>query len=201
MKISFFYKAFYFIIALIGLNSIIFLHEFGHFTFCKVFGVSTPVFSIGFGPQVSSKMIGDTLFTISALPLGGYVAIKGMDSAAKNSQGNFNAIPFWQKILILLGGILFNLIFGFTILALYSPTKNISTYSGRSGLIGSIGILQTIASSASQGLGNLIVMLAILSINLGLFNLLPVPILDGGQMLMITLETLKARRLLMKQNE
>lgn len=128
MNSSYFSKFLYYITALIGLSSVVCLHEFGHYTFCKAFGVATPVFSIGFGPRIISKEINKTLFTISALPLGGYVAIKGMESNKQTkSHDDFNAKPYWQKVLIILGGILYNLAFGFTALHFLSPTRSTNT--------------------------------------------------------------------------
>lgn len=194
MATSIFYKFLYICIAVLGLSAVVCIHELGHFSFCKIFGVATPVFSIGFGPELVQKEIGSTIFTISALPLGGYVAIKGMDNREFyiRSPDSFNAKPYWQKLLILLGGILFNLIFGFGALKIFSKNTQSTIFSdGNSGLIGPIGILQMIANSASIGWEDFMFMLAILSINLGILNLLPLPIFDGGQVVLTTIEAIK----------
>ena len=100
------------LMSLIGITSIIVFHEFGHFIFCKLFGVYTPTFSIGIGKKLYSKMIGDTEFCISAGPLGGYVEIASDDSKGKKG---FNSISYWKKFLIILGGIGFNMIFAYMI--------------------------------------------------------------------------------------
>lgn len=104
---------------LIGIGFLIGFHELGHFLFAKLFKVRTPSFSIGFGPQLISKKIGDTQFSISALPLGGYVELAGAAEIGQGEQkeagavdsGSFKSKPFYQKFLILSGGILFNLLF------------------------------------------------------------------------------------------
>lgn len=109
--------------------SIVTVHEFGHFIFCKLFNVKTPTFSIGVGPVIAKTMLWDTEFRLSILPLGGFVEIGGLAEpgqgdqilAADTSETSFATKPYWQKMLILWGGILFNLLFAFGIYtALYS---------------------------------------------------------------------------------
>ena len=63
------------IIALFGIGFLIGFHEFGHFLFCKLFGIKTPTFSIGFGPILYQKHTWGTDFTLAAIPLGGFVDI------------------------------------------------------------------------------------------------------------------------------
>lgn len=94
------------IVGLLGISFIVVFHEFGHFIFCKFFKVHTPTFSIGIGKILVSKKIGDTLFCISAGPIGGYVEVASEDSPT--GEKGFNSIPYYQKVLIMLGGIGFN---------------------------------------------------------------------------------------------
>src|SRR3990170_5451868 len=104
-----------------GIGFLIGLHEFGHFLFCKIFYVKTPSFSIGLGPRLIEKKIGDTVFTLSAIPFGGYVEIAGTSEvgqgeqkeAKSRDQYSFAVKPYWQKMLILAGGIIFNTIFAY----------------------------------------------------------------------------------------
>jgi len=111
----------YLIIGILGITFLIGFHELGHFTFAKLFRVRTPSFSIGFGPTLIKKKIGDTVFKVSAIPLGGYVEIAGMQEVAQGDQKeaqsknqySFAVKPYWQKLLILLGGIMFNLLFAY----------------------------------------------------------------------------------------
>lgn len=124
-KIAFssFSSLFFAFAGILGIGLLITIHEFGHFIFCKMFGVKTPSFSIGFGPRLLSKKIGDTVFTLSAIPLGGYVEIAGSAEMGQGEQkhaqttdkSSFATKPYWQKITILLGGISFNLLFAYMI--------------------------------------------------------------------------------------
>ena len=61
------------LLAILGVGFVIIFHELGHFIFAKLFNVRTPSFSIGFGPRLIEKKIGETTFAVSAIPLGGYV--------------------------------------------------------------------------------------------------------------------------------
>ncbi|MBY0109902.1 MAG: site-2 protease family protein [Candidatus Babeliaceae bacterium] len=105
----------------LGFGFLVGFHELGHFLFCKLFGVRTPSFSIGFGPQLLKKKIGDTVFTLSALPFGGYVEIAGSEEPGQGQQAfaksmapdSFAVKPYYQKMLIIAGGILFNLVFAY----------------------------------------------------------------------------------------
>jgi regulator of sigma E protease len=66
------------IVAIVGLGFLILAHEFGHFIVAKVTGMRVEEFSIGFGRYLVSKRIGETVYGISMLPLGGYVRVTGM---------------------------------------------------------------------------------------------------------------------------
>lgn len=113
-------------LGIIGLCLLVVFHEFGHFIFCKIFNVYTPSFSIGFGPRLFEKKIGDTVFAISAIPLGGYVEIAGAQEVGQGDQTHahdknsraFSQKPYWQKMLIIFGGVLFNFIFTYLALSL-----------------------------------------------------------------------------------
>ena len=66
------------VIALVGLGFLILVHEFGHFIVAKLSGMRVEEFSLGFGPFLVSKRVGETVYGISAVPLGGYVRVTGM---------------------------------------------------------------------------------------------------------------------------
>jgi regulator of sigma E protease len=112
------------IAGILGITLLIFIHECGHFIMCKIFGVRTPSFSIGFGPKLISKKIGQTEFSISTIPFGGYVEIAGSAEVGQGEQkeafardaGSFAVRPFYQKFLIMSGGILFNFIFAYLVM-------------------------------------------------------------------------------------
>lgn len=114
------------LIGLIGIGFLIGFHELGHFLFCKLFNIRTPSFSIGFGPRIFTKKIGQTEFALSAIPLGGYVEIAGSSEMGQGEQkdahatdkNSFAVKPYYQKLLVMFGGILFNLIFAYFALIL-----------------------------------------------------------------------------------
>lgn len=111
---------------IIGINFLIAFHELGHFLFCKLFNIKTPTFSVGFGSFIYSRKIGDTIFGIGRWPLGGYVEIAGLAEVGQGDQKDaqlageqsFADKPFWQKFLVMSGGILFNLAFAYFAFAL-----------------------------------------------------------------------------------
>lgn len=98
--------------AMLGFGIVIFIHEFGHFIFCKIFGIRTPTFSIGWGPSIISFKIGETNFQIAPLPVGGYCEIDS-DETFRDKPGNFYSIGYIKRMMIILGGILFNFLGAF----------------------------------------------------------------------------------------
>lgn len=109
------------IYAILGFCAIVVVHELGHFFFCQWFGVHTPTFSVGIGPKIIERKIGTTNFRLSAIPLGGYCEIAGLAEPGQGEQKfahvraetSFAVKPYWQKALILLGGVGFNIIFAY----------------------------------------------------------------------------------------
>jgi len=109
------------IIGLFGVGFVIAFHEFGHFIFGKLFGVSIPTFSIGFGPQLIKQKIGSTSFSLSLIPMGGYVEAEVGDYS-NPKPGTIAAIAYWQKMLIIIGGIACNFIFAYLVFVGLSMT-------------------------------------------------------------------------------
>jgi len=105
------------LVALLVLSILVFVHELGHFSVAKFFGVRVEVFSIGFGKKLYSKTINNTVWTLSLIPLGGYVQMKGQDDSdptkVSYDEDSYNVKKPWQKILILLAGPFANFIFAF----------------------------------------------------------------------------------------
>lgn len=115
--------------AIVGIGFLIGIHEFGHFICCKLFNVRTPSFSIGFGPVIWKRKMWDTMFSISAIPLGGYVEIAGSEEvmqgeqkeAQRSDSQSLNQKTYLQKMIITFGGIFVNMIFAYLVLiALFS---------------------------------------------------------------------------------
>ncbi|MCF6207143.1 MAG: RIP metalloprotease RseP [Sulfurovum sp.] len=105
------------LVALLVLSVLIFFHELGHFTAARFFGVQVDVFSIGFGKRLWTKKIGSTEWSLSAIPLGGYVKMKGQDDADPTAKSfdadSYNAKKPWQRIIILLAGPFANFLMAF----------------------------------------------------------------------------------------
>lgn len=104
------------VIALVVLGVLIFIHELGHFLFAKWCGVYVEKFSLGFGPKLIGKKIGETEYCLSAFPLGGYVKMYGEDEEDTDSNDiskvgrAFTDKKTWQRALIVFAGPLFNIL-------------------------------------------------------------------------------------------
>ncbi|MGE4294936.1 MAG: RIP metalloprotease RseP [Campylobacterales bacterium] len=105
------------IISILVLSFLIFFHELGHFLAARFFGVKVEVFSIGFGRKLYKKQWGQTEYALSAIPLGGYVKMKGQDDANPlNRSGEPDAYDSkapWQRMVILGAGPFANFVLAF----------------------------------------------------------------------------------------
>lgn len=128
----------------LSLAILITLHELGHFVAARIFGTRVEKFYLFFNPwfSIAKKKIGDTEYGLGWLPLGGYVKIAGMIDESMDKEQmkqpaqpwEFRAKPAWQRLIIMLGGIIVNLILGWFIYAMllysvgesYIPAKNAS---------------------------------------------------------------------------
>ncbi|WP_199492102.1 RIP metalloprotease RseP [Helicobacter pylori] len=106
-----------FVVAVLMLALLIFVHELGHFTIARICGVKVEVFSIGFGKKLCFFKLFGTQFALSLIPLGGYVKLKGMDKEENGTNETHQEndsyaqkSPF-QKLWILFGGAFFNFLF------------------------------------------------------------------------------------------
>lgn len=110
---------------LLSLSILVVLHEFGHFMFARLFNTRVEKFYLFFDPWFSLFKIkkGDTEYGIGWLPLGGYVKISGMIDESMDKEAmklppqpyEFRAKPAWQRLLIMLGGVLMNFLFAMII--------------------------------------------------------------------------------------
>jgi regulator of sigma E protease len=108
---------------ILSLSILVGLHELGHLAAAKMFGMRVEKYFIGFPPKVWSITKGETEYGIGAIPLGGFVKISGMidesmDTEAMNSAPQpweFRSKPAWQRLVVMLGGIIVNVIVGILI--------------------------------------------------------------------------------------
>ena len=102
---------------LILISIIVFIHELGHFSFARLFGVRVLDFSIGFGRSIKSwETKSKTIFNLRLLPFGGYVKMNGEEISEKSpSSDSYSSKKYYQKLLITLGGPIFNFILAIAI--------------------------------------------------------------------------------------
>ncbi|MDD3344081.1 MAG: RIP metalloprotease RseP [Sulfurospirillaceae bacterium] len=103
--------------SILVLSFLIFFHELGHFLAARFFGVRVEVFSIGFGKKIVSKVVGQTEYCVSLIPLGGYVQMKGQNDmdplAISLDTDSYNTKKPWQRIIILFAGPFANFLLAF----------------------------------------------------------------------------------------
>lgn len=109
---------------------LIFVHEFGHFIAARIAGVGVVKFSLGFGPKIIGKKIGETEYVVSWIPLGGFVKLLGESADEKLSpedeKKSFLKQPTWKRIMIILAGPVCNFLLAiliFIIVFMYGVPK------------------------------------------------------------------------------
>ena len=112
-----------FIWAVVLFGLLIFFHELGHFILAKSVGVKVMKFSLGFGPKIFGRKIGETEYLLSAIPLGGYVKPLGEEPGEEISEEDrpraFNNQPVWKRAAIVLAGPVFNLVLAYIIFVVF----------------------------------------------------------------------------------
>ena len=101
------------IIFIITLLVLVLIHEFGHFLMAKRFGIKVEEFGFGIPPKIFGKKIGETIYSLNALPLGGFVRLLGEDEVKREFLVNprsFAAQSVWKRILVVIAGVVMNLI-------------------------------------------------------------------------------------------
>jgi regulator of sigma E protease len=129
---------------ILGLSILVGLHELGHLLAAKMFGMRVEQYSIGFPPRIFKFKYGETVYSIGAVPLGGYVKISGMIDESLDVKSmseepkpwEFRAKPAWQRLIVMMGGILVNVITGIIIFIViaysmgdtYIPKEEVNRY-------------------------------------------------------------------------
>lgn len=101
--------------AIVLFGVLITVHELGHFLAAKGTGMLVTEFSIGFGPRLFQKKVGETLYSLRLCPLGGYNRIAGMEPGEAVTPRGFNGRPLWARMLVILPGPFMNFLLPFLI--------------------------------------------------------------------------------------
>ncbi|WP_235047135.1 site-2 protease family protein, partial [Winogradskyella psychrotolerans] len=116
---------------LLGLSILVGLHELGHLLAAKMFGMRVEKFSIGFPPKIIGFQWKETEYSIGAIPLGGFVKISGMvdesldaeQMSAEPQPWEFRSKPAWQRLIVMLGGVIVNVVTGIIIFVFWYTVK------------------------------------------------------------------------------
>ena len=131
--------------AILLFSILIFVHELGHFTAAKLSGVQVNEFSVFMGPALWQKQVGETLYSVRLVPIGGYCAMEGEDGGSDNPR-SFDKAAWWKRLVILLAGAAMNFVIGVLLMVVvYLPTERVvmpvvsslqsyCTFSGEDGL-------------------------------------------------------------------
>ncbi len=198
------------------LGFLIFIHEGGHFIVAKLSKVNVNQFSIGFGPIIWKKQRKETLYSIRLIPLGGFVSMESEDEDSEDEK-SFNKASIPKRIAIVAAGAIVNIVFGlvtyFMLIAIIY--KNIALafqatgafslslvqslqmlFTGSVGvndLTGPVGISEIVTQTV--GIANYVYIIALVSVSLGITNLLPIPALDGGKIVVLLIEAIRRKPL------
>ena len=94
------------------LGVLVFVHELGHFLVARYHGVRVLTFSLGFGPKILQTKRGDTVYCVSAIPLGGYVKMAGetVEDKREGREDEFLSKTKWQRFQVLIAGPAMNVV-------------------------------------------------------------------------------------------
>lgn len=114
------------VIFIITLLSLVLIHEFGHFLVAKKFGIKVEEFGFGIPPRVWGKKIGETIYSLNWLPLGGFVRLTGEDEVGNKglSDRDFRAKSVWQRIIVVVAGVIMNLILAWILFYIVIISQN-----------------------------------------------------------------------------
>lgn len=198
------------------LGFLVLIHETGHFIVARLCKVKVNEFAIGFGPTIWKKQGKKTKYAVRLIPLGGFVSMEGEEERS-DKEGSFSKSSIPKRIAIVMAGGLVNIIFA---LITYIILMTIMTgdfgkavsYTGKfafsiveslkilfSGgvtvdqLVGPVGISEIIVKTT--GVEEFVYILALISMSLGVTNLLPFPPLDGGKVLLLLIEGIRKKPL------
>lgn len=188
------------------LSVLVLFHEMGHFLAARALGIPISHFAVGLGPKLWSRRWQGTTFSLRALPLGGFVEPEVESFEA------LRAIPLWRRLAFYAAGPFANLLLALPLFGLLNTLRLGVSWHGLfvspfihlfvasrqlvvalAGLVGDPSQLSGLVGIAVGGgemiaSGRGIELAILLTVSLGVMNLLPLPILDGGQILFACLE-------------
>lgn len=198
------------------LGFLIFIHEGGHFLVAKLCKVKVNEFAIGFGPTIFKRKYKETQYAVRVIPLGGFVSMEG-EMENSTSEDAFNNASILRRIAIVSAGALVNIVFGIIVFMIIFSIKyeNILdglkvtsdflqsileglklTFTGNisiKDLTGPVGISSVV--SQTSGIAQYFYIMSVVSVSLGVTNLLPIPALDGGKILLLIIELIRKKPL------
>ena len=199
---------------IILLGFLVLIHEGGHFLVAKLFKIKVNEFAIGFGPTIFTKEKGETKYALRLIPLGGFVSLEGEEEYSEK-EGSFSKASIPKRIAIVAAGGLVNIVFG---LLLYFAISSISLNSiyygivdtkefvfsiidslrllftgsvGPDQMVGIVGISDIVVST--NGIMQYLYIMSLISASLGITNLLPLPPLDGGKIVIYLIEWVRRK--------
>ena len=201
---------------IIILGFLVLIHEGGHFLVARLCKIKVKEFAIGFGPTIWKKETENTKYAIRLIPLGGFVNLLGEEEVTKE-EGSFSEASIPKRIAIVAAGGLVNILFaiivysililvltgdfltsitsaGNLIIAMFDSIKMLFTGGFTAdNLMGPIGISEVVAQTS--GIIDFLYIMALISLSLGVTNLLPFPPLDGGKILIYIIEAIRRKPL------
>lgn len=203
------------------LGFLILIHEGGHFIIAKLCKIKVNEFAIGFGPVIFEKKGKETIYRLRLIPVGGFVNLEGEEEES-DFKGSFSKASVPKKIAIISAGGLVNIFLGIIlyfilvlgivdfklalentidlILNIFDNIKNIFAFGiQQEQLMGIVGISDVITKTNSAQ--NYFYMLSLISISLGITNLLPILPLDGGKIVLIIFEAIRGKKINKRTNE
>lgn len=195
------------------LGFLVLIHESGHFFVAKLCKVKVNEFAIGFGPTIWSRQGKSNKYALRLIPLGGFVSMEGEDKRS-TKEGSFSEASILKRIAIVLAGGIVNIIFAILIFwclsAYYVGFQNafynvgffiknmyegiVQIFTGKvtiDQMMGPVGISNVV--SQTSGFADFIYILSVISLSLGVTNLLPFPPLDGGKVVLLIIEGIRRK--------
>jgi regulator of sigma E protease len=185
------------------------VHEAGHYVAARAGGIRVESFSIGVGPALWSRRIGTTEWVLRALPVGAYVRYDPTTAArrgvlacvvAAGPAANLCAAALAFVVAAALAGAHVPVAVGLAqtvgvARVICAGLASLLSWRGLHDLGGPLMLAHIAGSAAALGPVALLHVVGFLSVNLAVFNLLPIPVLDGGRLVVLAVEALRGRRL------